>query len=232
MKTIGLIGGLSWESSAEYYRIINTTVREKLGGLHSARSLMYTFDFHEIEELQHKENWQQATMLMIEAAQNLECGKADFVLICSNTMHKMAEEVENNINIPLLHIADGTAEKITVREIKQVGLLGTEFTMKQDFYKGRLLRKYGIKVIIPDEKDMKTVHDIIYRELCVGKINPQSKKEYLRIVQNLVAKGAEAIILGCTEIMLLIKPEDCPVPVFDTTAIYAETAVEYALASV
>lgn len=230
MKTIGLIGGLSWESSAEYYRIINELTREKLGGLHSAKSLMYTFDFHEIEELQHKGDWDEATKLMITAAKNLESGRADFLLICSNTMHKMAEDVEKNVSIPLLHIADGTAEKIVEKGIKKVGLLGTGFTMEQDFYKGRLKSKYSLEVIIPEEADRKIVHDVIYNELCVGKIKQDSKEEYVRIMKDLVDKGAEAIILGCTEITLLVKQTDSSVPLFDTTAIHAQAAVEYALA--
>ncbi|HZE87775.1 MAG TPA: aspartate/glutamate racemase family protein [Methylomirabilota bacterium] len=229
MKTIGLLGGLSWESSAEYYRIINELTREKLGGLHSAKSLMYTFDFHEIEELQHKGDWKQATKLLIEAAKNLESGKADFLLICSNTMHKMAEDVEKSVNIPLLHIADGTAEKIVAQGIKNVGLLGTAFTMEQDFYKGRLSAKYGLDVVIPEKADRKIVHDIIYNELCVGKINQSSKEEYIRIMKDLVDKGAQGIILGCTEITLLVTQKDSSVPLFDTTAIHAQAAVEYAL---
>jgi len=230
MKTIGLIGGLSWKSSAEYYRIINEKTMQKLGGLHSAKSLMYTFDFHEIETLQHQEEWGQATTLMIEAARNLESGKADFLLICSNTMHKMAEAVEESVHIPLLHIADGTAQKIVAQGMKRVGLLGTAFTMEQDFYKGRLSKKYGLEVIIPEQEDSKIVHSIIYHELCVGKINQSSREQYIRIIKDLVAKGAEAIILGCTEISLLVKQEDSSVPLFDTTAIHAESAVEYALA--
>ncbi len=231
MKTIGLIGGLSWESSAEYYRIINELTKKKLGGLHSAKSLMYTFDFYEIEELQHKGEWDKANLLMIDAAKNLEAGKADFLLICSNTMHKMAEDVEKSVTIPLLHIADGTAEKIIVQNIKKIALLGTAFTMEQDFYKGRLKDKYHLEVIIPDEKDRKIIHDVIYDELCVGQIKPESKHEYIRIMKELIDKGAEGIILGCTEITLLVDQNDSSVPLFDTTAIHAEAAVEYALAS-
>lgn len=230
MKTLGLIGGLSWESSAEYYRIINELTRERLGGLHSAKSLMYTFDFQEIEELQHTGKWEQATNLMIAAAKNLENGKADFLLICSNTMHKMAKDVEKNVSIPLLHIADGTADRIIAKKIKKVGLLGTAFTMEQDFYKGRLAKKYGLEVLVPNESDRKIVHDVIYNELCVGKIKQISKKEYIRIMKELVSKGCEGIILGCTEIMLLVKQQDSTVPLFDTTAIHAQTAVDFALA--
>lgn len=229
MKTIGLLGGLSWESSAEYYRIINELTREKLGGLHSAKSLMYTFDFHEIEELQHKGEWGKATQLMINAAKNLENGKADFLLICSNTMHKMAEDVEKSVNIPLLHIADTTAEKIISKGIKKIGLLGTAFTMEQEFYKGRLAEKYGLEVVIPNKVDREIVHDVIYEELCLGQIRESSRKAYARIINDLVVKGVEGIILGCTEITLLVKQEDSSVPLFDTTAIHAQSAVEYAL---
>lgn len=229
MKTIGLIGGLSWESSAEYYRLINEGIRENLGGLHSAKNLMYTFDFAEIEALQNKGEWEKATELMITTAQKLENGKADFILICSNTMHKMAADVEKNISIPLLHIADGTAERILAHGIKKVGLLGTAFTMEQDFYKGRLQDKYSIDVIIPEKKDRQIIHDVIYNELCVGKVKPSSRKEYVRIIKQLAREGAEAIILGCTEITLLIKEKDSSIPVFDTTAIHAQAAVEYAL---
>lgn len=229
MKTIGLIGGLSWESSAEYYRIINEVTREKLGGLHSAKSLMYTFDFQEIEALQHSGKWEDATQLMLEAAKNLEKGNANFLLICSNTMHKMAEDIEKTVKIPLLHIADGTAEEIVAKRITKVGLLGTMFTMEQEFYKGRLKKKYGLEVLVPDAEDRKITHDVIYNELCLGKINQTSKKEYIRIMKNLINKGAEGIILGCTEITLLVNQQDSSVPLFDTTAIHATKAVEYAL---
>lgn len=229
MKTIGLIGGLSWESSAEYYRLLNESVKSKLGSLHSAKILMYSFDFAEIENLQHQGNWDQATQLMIEAAQNLEKGKADFVLICSNTMHKMADAVQHSVKIPLLHIADSTAEKIVAHGFRKIGLLGTRFTMEQDFYKGRLIEKYGLEVIIPNQQDIESVHDIIYQELCLGKVELESKNRYKQIIETLVFQGAEAIILGCTEIMLLIQQEDSAVPLFDTTAIHAEAAVECAI---
>lgn len=228
MKVIGLLGGLSWESSAEYYKFINELTRKKLGGLHSAKSLMYTFDFQEIEELQHSGDWDQATKLMIEAAKNLEAGKADFLLICSNTMHKMAEDIEKNVSIPLLHIADATAQEITAKNIKKIGLLGTSFTMQEDFYKGRLTKKYGLEVLVPDENDRKIVDNVIYKELCVGEIKQSSKQEYIRIMKDLVTKGCEGIILGCTEIGLLVKQEDSSVPLFDTTAIHAHAAVDYA----
>jgi len=229
MKTIGLIGGLSWESTVEYYRLLNESVKAKLGGLHSAKILLYSFDFAEIETLQHQGNWDQATYLMIEAAQKLEKGKADFVLICSNTMHKMADAVQANNNIPLLHIADPTAEKILAHGFDKIGLLGTRFTMEQDFYKGRLTDKYGLEVIIPNQQDIELIHNIIYQELCLGEIKSESKKHYIRVMETLVSQGAEAIILGCTEIMLLIQQADSAVPLFDTTAIHAEAAVEYAI---
>jgi len=229
MKTIGLIGGMSWESSAEYYRIINETVKEKLGGLHSAKCIMYSVDFEEIEKLQHEGKWKEATELMIDAAKRIEKGGADFVVICTNTMHKMADEVQSNINIPLLHIADAAAEKIMSKGLKKVGLLGTKFTMEEDFYKGRLSNKFGLDVTIPEEDEREIVHNIIYKELCLGEIKESSKEKFKKIIENLVSGGAEGIILGCTEIPLLIKQEDCPVPLFDTTKIHAQSAVELAL---
>ena len=229
MKTIGLIGGMSWESSLEYYRIINEQVKEKLGGLHSAKSLMYSVDFDEIEKLQHKGNWAEATKLMIDAAKRLENGGADFVVICTNTMHKMADDVQNNIKIPLLHIADATAEKIKAKGLKKIGLLGTKFTMEEDFYKGRLINKYGLDVIIPNDTDRQIVHDVIYHELCLGKVNQSSKDQFIRIINKLVDNGAEAVILGCTEIPLLVQQKDIKVLLFDTTRIHAESAVEYSL---
>jgi len=231
MKTIGLIGGMSWESSIEYYRIINETVHTKLGGLHSAKSIMYSVDFEEIEALQHQSRWEEATELMIAAARSVETGGADFVLICTNTMHKMADDVQKHIGIPLLHIADSTAEKIKYQGIKKVGLLGTKFTMEEDFYKGRLAEKHGLQVLIPDEGDRKEVHRVIYDELCLGEIKHSSKEQYMKIMENLVTNGAEGIILGCTEISLLVGKEDCRVSLFDTTKIHAEAAVQYALES-
>ena len=229
MKTIGLIGGMSWESSLEYYRIINEQVKNKLGGLHSAKSLMYSVDFDEIEKLQHQGKWDQLTKIMINAAQNLEKGGADFVLICTNTMHKMADDVQKNINIPLLHLADTTAEIIKSRKMKKIGLLGTNFTMEEDFYKGRLIQKYGLDVIVPDKEDRKVIHNVIYQELCLGNIKKSSKDQYVEIINKLVDSGAEAVILGCTEIPLLVKQEDVEIPLLDTTRIHAETAVEYSL---
>ena len=229
MKTIGLIGGMSWESSLEYYRIINEQVKEKLGGLHSAKSLMYSLNFAEIEKLQHQGKWDKLTSVMIKAAQNLEKGGADFVLICTNTMHKMADDVQDNINIPLLHLVDTTADKIKQNRLKKVGLLGTNFTMEEDFYKGRLMNKYGLDVIIPNEKDRQIIHQVIYQELCLGNIKKSSKDQYVEIINKLIESGAEAVILGCTEIPLLIQQEDVKVPLYDTTTIHAEAAVEYSL---
>lgn len=229
MKTIGLIGGMSWESSLEYYRIINEQVKEKLGGLHSAKSLMYSLDFDLIEKLQQQEKWDELTSIMIKAAQDLEKGGADFVLICTNTMHKMADDVQDNINIPLLHIADTTAERIKEKSLKKVGLLGTNFTMEKDFYKGRLTNKHGLEVIVPKKEDRQIIHQIIYQELCLGEIKSSSRDQYVKILNKLVDSGAEAVILGCTEIPLLVHQEDVNIPLFDTTSIHAETAVEYAL---
>ena len=228
MKTIGLIGGMSWESSLEYYRIINETVKEKLGGLHSAKSLMYSVDFEEIETLQHQGKWDEATKLMIDAAQRLERAGADFVIICTNTMHKMADDVQKAIKTPLLHIADVTAKKVKERGLGKVGLLGTRFTMEQDFYKGRL-KTHGIDVVIPDEAHRQTVHDIIYNELCLGEIKEKSKAEFREVIEGLVSKGAEGIILGCTEIPLIVKQKEYDIPLFDTTRIHAVAAVEYAI---
>jgi len=229
MKTIGLIGGMSWESSLEYYKIINESVKEKLGGLHSAKSLMYSVDFEEIEKLQHEGNWNKLTEIMIEAAKDLEKGGADFVIICTNTMHKMADEVQENIQIPLLHMADLTGENIQKKGIKKIGLLGTKFTMEEDFYKERLISNFGMEVLIPDEEERQIVHDVIYNELCLGEIKTSSKDKFVKIINNLVKNGAEGIILGCTEIPLLIKQEDVEIPLFDTTTIHAKSAVEYAL---
>jgi len=230
-KVIGLIGGMSWESSSEYYRIINQAVREKLGGLRSARCLMWSFDFGEIEALQHAGRWDDATALMIDAAQRLERGGADFFLICTNTMHRMADQVQAAVGIPLLHIADPTAERIKAHGIRRVGLLGTAFTMEQDFYKGRLQSRFGLDVLVPETEDRATVHRIIYEELVQGRVEAASRKAYRQVIARLVERGAEAVILGCTEIMLLVKPEDSAVPLFDTTGIHAQAAVERALAA-
>jgi aspartate racemase len=229
-KVIGLIGGMSWESSAEYYRIINQRVRDRLGGLHSAQVLMWSFDFAQVEALQHAGRWDDATVLMIDAARRLERGGADFVLICTNTMHRMAAEVQAAIDIPLLHIADPTAERIQAAGLSRIGLLGTAFTMEQAFYKGRLTDRFGLDVLTPDAAERAEVHRVIYDELVQGRIVPESRQAYRDIIAGLVARGAQAIILGCTEIMLLVSPEDSPVPLFDTTTIHAEAAVEITIA--
>ena len=229
MKTIGLIGGMSWESSTEYYRLINEGVREKLGGFHSARSVMYSVDFAEIELFQRQGRWQEAAQILIAAARCVEKGGADFIVICTNTMHKMADEVEIGVQIPLLHIADATAERVKARGLGKIGLLGTKFTMEENFYRGRLEQKHGLKVIVPGAKDREIVHRIIYGELVVGRIRPASKEQYQRVITGLAEQGAEGIILGCTEIGLLVKETDSRVSLFDTTRIHAEAAVEFAL---
>ena len=229
MKTIGLIGGMSWESSIEYYRIINETAKEKRGGLHSAKSLMVTVDFAEIEKLQHADRWDEAGQILVKCAQDLERGGADFIVLCTNTMHKLADQITANVNIPFLHIADATAEKIVKAGIKRIGLLGTRFTMEHDFYKGRLVNNFGLDVITPEKEDRDIVHRVIYEELVLGKIVKSSRREYIRIMNDLLANGAEGVILGCTEIELLIKEGDCTAPLFPTTKIHAIAAVEKAL---
>jgi len=230
MKTIGMIGGMSWESTAEYYRILNQKVKERLGGLHSAKCVMLSVDFHEIETLQHQNKWDEAGRLMADAAENVEKGGADFFIICTNTMHKVADFVQQHVRIPLLHIADSTAKKIKAAGIQRIALLGTRFTMIEDFYKGKLVRDHGLEVIIPSDAEMDIIHKVIYDELCLGIINDASRDQYTVIIDLLVKKGAEGVILGCTEIGLLIKNVDSQIPVFDTTVIHAEAAVDYALA--
>ena len=229
MKMIGLIGGMSWESSAEYYRILNKGVRDRLGPTASARCLLWSFDFSEIERLQHDGDWAGLTARMTDAARRLEGAGADVLLICTNTMHRMAADVQAAVSIPLLHIADPTAVQIKAAGFRKVGLLGTAFTMEHDFYKGRLRDVHGLDVIVPDDRDRSTVHRVIYDELVAGKVTAESREAYRQVIARLVAEGAEAVILGCTEIMLLVKPEDSPVPVFDTTALHAEAAVAMAL---
>lgn len=229
MKTIGLIGGMSWESSLEYYRILNETIKEKLGGFHSAKCILYSVDFEEIENLQKTGQWQEAARIMSIAGQNLERAGADFIILCTNTMHKLAEDIQDNVHIPFLHIADATAHKIISAGFTTVGLLGTRFTMEHDFYKGRLIDKYGLDVIIPDEPDREKVHNIIYHELCMGVIRKESREEYIRIMNRMIQKGAQGIILGCTEIESLVKDGDCAAMLFPTARIHAIAAVEYAL---
>lgn len=229
MKTIGLLGGMSWESSIEYYRIINQAVQQRLGGVHSARSLMFSFDFAEIESMQRAGDWEGLTAAMIKAAKTLEQGGADMLVICTNTMHRMATEVQEAVSIPLLHIADATSAAIKDTGLSTVGLLGTRFTMEADFYRGKLEKDHGLKVLIPDTPSREIVHQIIYEELVRGIILEKSRTEYQNVIVDLAAQGAEGIILGCTEISLLITQADVAVPVFDTTAIHALAAVEWAL---
>jgi len=229
MKTIGLIGGMSWESSLLYYQIMNERVKEKLGGHHSAKSLLYSVDFQEIKTLQFEDRWDELTKIMIDIAKKLETSGADCLVICTNTMHKMAKEVEESVKIPLCHIADATAKEIVNNGIKKVALLGTAFTMEHDFYKGRLIEQFGLDVIVPNEAERKRIHNIIYEELCLGIVKEESKQVYLNIIDHLIEHGAEAVILGCTEITMLISQENCSIPVFDTTRIHAESAVDFAL---
>ncbi|WP_010323079.1 aspartate/glutamate racemase family protein [Marinobacterium stanieri] len=228
MKTIGLIGGMSWESTVGYYQAINRGVKEQLGGLHSAQIVLHSVDFDPIEKLQHQGYWQGAADVLCDAAKSVEAGGADCVLICTNTMHKVAAEVEQSVGIPLLHIADATAEVLVRDGIKKVGLLGTAFTMEQAFYKDRLSSQYGLEVVVPNEASRKQVHDIIYNELCLGVINANSRDVYLRVLAELVEEGAEAVILGCTEIGMLINQSHTDTPLYDTTAIHAAKAVDWA----
>jgi len=229
MKTIGLLGGMSWESSIEYYRIINEATKAKLGGLHSAKSLMVSVDFAEVEILQRQDRWAEAAKMLMEAAKNLENGGADFIVLCTNTMHKVADDLQNSIKIPFLHIADPTAQLVKDSGIQKIGLLGTRFTMEEEFYKGRLSQKYGLNVSIPNAQEREIIHQVIYEELVLGKIEQHSRAQYIGIIEQMVSQGAEGIILGCTEIGLLVHPEDSRVPLFDTTKIHAEAAVDYAL---
>lgn len=231
MQTIGLIGGMSWESSAEYYRIINQEANRRLGGVHSAQCLMHSFDFERIKRLQHEGDWDSLAEAMTEAALRLERGGADFIVICTNTMHRLADAISSAVRLPLLHIADPTAEKIKDAGLRCIGLLGTAFTMEQEFYKGRLQQHHGLDVIVPDENDRRTVHEIIYKELVLGRIKPESRQAYREIIARLIERGAQGIILGCTEIMLLVSQQDSAVPVFDTTTIHAVAAVDRALKS-
>ncbi len=229
MKTIGLLGGMSWESTVSYYREINEGIKKNLGGLHSAKILLYSVDFAEIERLQHLDQWSEMAESLGKAAKRLEVGGADFILICTNTMHKVAPEIEAVVAIPLLHIADATAEEIKQKGLSTVGLLGTRFTMEQDFYKGRLEDVHGIGVLVPGVEDREIVHRAIYDELCQGVVSPDSRNEFVRIIKMLYKQGAEAVILGCTEIALLVQQEHTSVPLFDTTRIHAEKAVEAAI---
>lgn len=229
MKTIGLIGGMSWESSLEYYRIVNEAVKERLGGHHSADCLMYSLDFGPVKDLQYAGEWGRLTEIMVEAGLRLKNGGAELITICTNTMHLMYDDVKRATGLPLIHIADTTASEIKTAGISKVLLLGTRFTMEKDFYKGRLKSEHGIEVLTPGEADIETVNKIIYNELVLGTIKPGSKQDYLKIIRKAIDSGAQGVILGCTEIPLLIKQEDCPVPVFDTTTLHALKTVEFAL---
>ncbi len=229
MKTLGLIGGMGWESTVPYYRQINQQINQRLGGLHSAKIILYSVDFQQIEALQRSGDWQQAGQLLADAAQALQRAGAQGLVLCTNTMHKVAAAITSATPLPLLHIADATAQQIKAGGLRRIGLLGTRFTMEQDFYKARLLTQ-GIEVLIPAEGDRKLVHQVIYEELCLGQINPESRLAYQQIIAGLVAQGAEGVILGCTEIGLLVQPEDAAVPLFDTTAIHARAAVDWMLA--
>lgn len=229
MKTIGLLGGMSWESTAGYYRAINQGIKEKLGGLHSAKIAMISVDFEPIERMQMAGDWDGMAEMLSDAAQRIEAAGADFLLICTNTMHKVAPQIEQAIDIPILHIADATAEQLLDQGIKTVGLLGTAFTMEQDFYKGRLTDLHGLNVLVPSDADREIVHNVIYQELCLGEIKQSSKQEYLRIINSLAEQGAEAVILGCTEIGMLVNQADTDVQLLDTTEIHGQKAVEVAL---
>ena len=231
MKTIGLIGGMSWESTIPYYRQINQSIKEHLGGLHSAKVVLYSVDFHEVERLQHAGDWAAAGELLAGAARALELAGADFLVLCTNTMHKVAPTIEAAVRIPLFHIADPTAEAIKAAGLATVGLLGTRFTMEQAFYKDRLRERHGLQVLIPNPSDRDVIHRVIYEELCLGRIVEESRAEYRRIMADLVGQGAEGIVLGCTEISLLVGQQDSSVPLFDTTAIHACKAAEWALLS-
>lgn len=229
MKTIGLLGGMSWESTANYYKEINEQVKKELGGLHSAKICLYSVDFDEIEKLQHAGRWDETATILSNAAMSVEAAGADFLLICTNTMHKVAEQIQSSINIPLVHIADATAEQLARDNIKRVGLLGTRFTMEQDFYKKRLSENYSIEVLVPSAEEQTIVHDVIYSELCLGKICSSSRDRYLQIINELHQQGAEAIILGCTEIEMLVKRHHTEIPLYNTTKIHALQAVKLAI---
>ncbi|MER6299294.1 aspartate/glutamate racemase family protein [Kitasatospora sp. NPDC001539] len=228
MRTLGLIGGMSWESTAEYYRLLNELTRDRLGGLHSARLVLHSVDFAEIERLQTAGRWEEAGSVLARAARSLEAAGADLLLICTNTMHKVADQVAAAVSVPLLHLADATAQAVRAAGVRRVGLLGTAFTMEQDFYRGRLA-SHGLEVLVPEEDARALVHRVIYEELCVGIVREESRAAYRRVIGDLVAAGAEGVILGCTEIELLVRPEDSPVAVFPTTRLHAEAAVAAAL---
>jgi len=230
MKTIGMIGGMSWESTSTYYREINEGIKNTLGGLHSAKIALYSVDFDEIEKLQHADDWEATATILTRAAQAVEAGGADFLLICTNTMHKVAPQIEAGINIPLVHIADATAEQLRTDGVEKVGLLGTRFTMEQDFYRDRLTQRFGIEVLTPEQPDREFVHQVIYDELCLGKIVDNSRSQYLSVMAKLAEHGAQAIILGCTEIALLVQQQHTSIPLYDTTRLHCAAAVRTATA--
>jgi aspartate racemase len=230
MKTIGMIGGMSWESTIEYYRILNETVKTRIGGLHSAKILMLSVDFAEVEQMQHQGRWDDATRLMVDAGRRLEAAGADFVILCTNTMHIAAAEIEQSVRIPFLHIADPTGAAIRTKGLNKIGLLATRFTMEEAFYKARLAERFALEVLTPEnDEERAMIHRVIYEELCLGKIVPGSKAQYLETIRRLVDRGAEGVILGCTEICLLVKPADVSVPVFDTTYLHALAAANCAM---
>ena len=229
MKTIGLIGGMSWESTVPYYQVINRVVGERLGSLHSAKIALYSVDFHEIEQLQHAGRWAESGAILADAARAVRRAGADFLVLCTNTMHKVAPQIEAAVDIPLLHIADATAAHVTAAGLRTVGLLGTRFTMEQDFYRGRLEERHGLEVLTPPAEARDVVHRVIYGELCRGSVMPASRAAFQQVVRELVARGVQGVILGCTEIGLLLRPEDATVPLFDTAAIHAEAAALQAL---
>jgi aspartate racemase len=231
LRVIGLIGGMSWESTALYYRQINQAIKKCLGGFHSAKMILYSVDFHEVERLQRSEDWQAAGLLLADAARALESGGADFLVLCTDTMHKVAPAIEAAVRIPLFHIVDPTAGEIKKAGFSAVGLLGTRFTMEQEFYKGRLSERHGLQVFVPKQRDRQFIHRVIYEELCLGKIVDESRSEYRRIIADLVTQGVQAIILGCTELSMLVRPEDSKVPLFDTTTIHARRAADRALSA-
>jgi len=231
LKTIGLIGGMSWESTVSYYQMINQGVKQHLGGLHSAKILMYSVNFAEIEALQHSGEWQKTAAILSNAARSIEAGGAECILICTNTMHKVAAEVASSVSIPLIHIADATAQSLKANHINKVGLLGTKFTMEQAFYKGRIESEFAIDVVVPNEAGRQKVHEVIYQELCLGQIKDESRIEYLKIIEQLAQDGAQAVILGCTEIALLVDQSQTNIPLYNTTEIHATAAVEFSLKS-
>jgi len=231
MKTIGLVGGMSWESTVPYYQTINRIVGQRLGGLHSARMVLYSVDFHDIEQLQHAGRWREAGEILVAAARAVDRAGAEFLVLCTNTMHKVAPAIEQAVRLPLLHIADPTAERIKAAGLSRLGLLATRFTMEHEFYRGRLEGRHGLEVLVPPAEERDVVHRIIYEELCLGRVREASRAEYRRIMAALVERGAQAVILGCTEIGLLVRPEDAGVPLFDTTLIHAEEAARLALSA-